>query len=96
MHEPGYYWSIANSWQKPRVEDEVERRADPAERKRKRWEGDEEDFQQVSAMDEASRTRAEIESQKSLTLDAIRAGPTAPNMKMTVYILLSVGGRNLD
>jgi len=87
MHEPDYYWSVASAWQeRPSVKEEIQRPG-PSERKRKQWEGDEEDFQQVNAIDEASRTRAEIETAKSLTADAIRTGPTAPNMKMTVCVL---------
>jgi len=35
-------------------------------------------------MDEASRTRAEIEARKDLTVDVIRSGPQAPNMRVTV------------
>lgn len=92
MHDPEYYWSVASAWsQRPSVEDEMNRQAGPSGRRRAvPWKGDEEDLEQVSAMDEASRTRAEIESKKSLTVDAIKAGPTAPNMTMTVCYYASV------
>lgn len=87
MHDPEYYWSVASAWQKPSVEEEMQKHAAPSEKRSKRpWDGDEEDLQQISAMDEASRTRAEIENSKSLTVNAIRTGPTAPNMKMTVRL----------
>lgn len=83
-YDLSYYQSVAKTWKQTSVEEEMHRRAGPAERVRKQWEGDEEDLQQISAMDEASRTRAEIESSKQLTGDVLRSGPTAPNMKMTV------------
>lgn len=83
MHDPAYYNSVAKAWNQTSVEEEMRRRAGPAERVRKQWEGDEADLQQVNAMDEASRAIAEIESTKSITAETLRAGPTAPNMKMT-------------
>ncbi|PVG02717.1 hypothetical protein CPB86DRAFT_750518 [Serendipita vermifera] len=84
MHDPEYYWSIAKAWQQPPGTDDTIQGPSAATNKRRRdWEGEEDDFQQVSAMDEASRMRAEIENTKSLTVDTIRAGPTAPNMAMT-------------
>lgn len=87
MYEPEYYWSIAKTWQQtPQGTDRSSKFPDSTHSRKRQWEGDEEDFQQVSAMDEASRARAEIEQSKSLTADVIRAGPAAPNMKMTVSV----------
>jgi proline-rich protein PRCC len=86
-YDPSYYQSVSKSWQQASVEEEMRRRAGPSERVRKQWQGDEEDLQQISAMDEASRTQAEIESSKQLTAELLRSGPTAPNMKMTVRLL---------
>ena len=76
-HDTTYYWSVAKAWLP------AEEPAPPS-KKRKEWEGDGEDLQQISALDEASKTRAEIEDSKSLTANVIRAGPSAPNMTMTV------------
>jgi proline-rich protein PRCC len=85
MHDPQYYWSIAKAWQQPPETDNTMQPPSSVTNKRRReWEADEDDLHQVSAMDEASRMRAEIENTKSLTVDTIRAGPTAPNMAMTV------------
>ena len=86
-YDPSYYQSVFESWQQASVEEEMRRRAGPAERVRKQWQGDEEDLQQISAMDEASRAQAEIENSKQLTAEVLRSGPTAPNMKMTVRLL---------
>ncbi|CAG8694910.1 13585_t:CDS:2, partial [Acaulospora colombiana] len=84
MHDPEYYWSITKAWQQPPGADITMQGSSAATNKRRRgWEGEEDDLQQVSAMDEASRMRDEIENTKSLTVDTIRAGPTAPNMTMT-------------
>ena len=87
MYDPAYYNSIAKAWNQASVEEEMHRRAGPAERVRKQWQGDEADLQQVNAMDEASRAIAEIENTKGLTAETLRAGPTAPNMKMTVGLI---------
>lgn len=81
-YEPEYYWSIAKVWQPVPSSS-----TDSARSRKRQWEGDEEDFRQVSALDEASRARAEIEQTKSITAEVIHAGPTAPNMKMTVRYL---------
>jgi hypothetical protein len=86
-YDLSYYQSVAKSWQQTSVEEEMHRRAGPAERVRKQWQGDEEDLQQISAMDEASRAQAEIENSKQLTAELLRSGPTAPNMKMTVRFI---------
>ncbi|KAG8813730.1 Vacuolar protein sorting-associated protein 55 [Serendipita sp. 399] len=82
MHDPTYYWSIAKQWQQqPNVENSDHSNKGLGKRRRD-WEG-EDDLQHVSALDEASKGRAEIERTKSITVDVIRAGPSAPNMTMT-------------
>jgi proline-rich protein PRCC len=86
-YDPSYYQFVSKTWQPASVEQEMRRRAGPSERVRKQWQGDEEDLQQISAMDEASRAQAEIESSKQLTAEVLRSGPTAPNMTMTVRLL---------
>lgn len=77
-YDQEYYLSIARSW--------TQRTTQDVDRSRQRdvnaANGD--NLQEVSAMDEASRTRAEIESRKDLTADVIRSGPKLPNMQMTV------------
>ncbi len=77
-YDQEYYTSIARTWTQ-RTTQEVDR---SLQRDVNAADGDH--LQEVSAMDEASRTRAEIESRKDLTADVIRSGPKAPNMKITV------------
>lgn len=78
-YDPEYYSSsIARTWAQQTTE-EMGR-----SRQRNINTGDSDQLQDVSAMDEASRTRAEIEARKDLTADVIRSGPKAPNMKVTV------------
>jgi len=77
-YDPEYYSSIVRTWAQHTTE-EVGR-----SRQRHINTGDGDQLQDVSAMDEASRTRAEIEARKDLTADVIRSGPKAPNMKVTV------------
>jgi proline-rich protein PRCC len=77
-YDPEYYSSIARTW--------VQQTTEEMGRSRQRDinTGDDDHLREVSAMDEASRTRAEIEARKDLTADVIRSGPKAPNMKVTV------------
>jgi len=77
-YDPEYYYSIARTWTQPATEEKDRSR----QRDINAVDGDQ--LQEVSAMDEASRTRAEIETRKDLTADVIRSGPKAPNMKVTV------------
>lgn len=77
-YDQEYYLSFARTWTQRTTQD-VDR---SLQRDVNAADGDH--LQEVSAMDEASRTRAEIESRKDLTADVIRSGPKAPNMKMTV------------
>ena len=77
-YDPEYYYSIAKTW----AQQATEERDRSRQREINAADGDH--LQEVSAMDEASRTRAQIEARKDLTADAIRSGPQAPNMKVTV------------
>ena len=77
-YDPEYYYSIAKTWTQHSTEDK------DRSRRRDINAADGDDLQEVSAMDEASHTRAQIEARKDLTADAIRSGPKAPNMKVTV------------
>ena len=77
-YDSEYYHSIASTWTQPATE----------ERDRSRQRDintvDANHLQEISAMDEASRMQADIETRKDLTADVIRSGPKAPNMKITV------------
>jgi hypothetical protein len=77
-YDPEYYYSIANTWTQYATEEK------DRSRHRDMNAADGDHLQEVSAMDEASRTRAQIEARKDLTADAIRSGPKAPNMRVTV------------
>ena len=77
-YDPEYYYSIAKTWTQQATEEKGRSR----QRDINAVDGDH--LQEVSAMDEASRTRAEIEARKDMTADVIRSGPKAPNMKVTV------------
>lgn len=77
-YDQEYYSSIARTW----VQQTTEEMGRSRQRHINAVDGDH--LQEVSAMDEASRGRAEIEARKDLTADVIRSGPKAPNMKITV------------
>lgn len=77
-YDPEYYYSFARTWTQQATEEKGR------SRQRDVNAVDSDSLQEVSAMDEASQTRAEIEARKDLTADVIRSGPKAPNMKITV------------
>ena len=83
-YDQEYYSSIARTWAQ-RTTQEVDRSL-----QRDVNAADGNHLQEVSAMDEASRMRADIESRKDLTADVIRSGPKLPNMQMTVRFSFSV------
>jgi proline-rich protein PRCC len=77
-YDPEYYYSFARAWTQQSTEEK------DRSRQRDINAADGGHLREVSAMDEASRMRAEIETRKDLTADVIRSGPQAPNMKVTV------------